>query len=181
MFRREAFERVGGYRERCDGWEDQDFFLRIRERWRILVISDTLYRYRFQVNSVTGGAEPTRSTEVIGLRHRCLAELRRGCDYTRLLEESNGNGHNPDALADALYLRGSMRLWAGDRPEILSLIYRQKSFGLRPRTLRTLVWATWAAVNPSSLRLFLRSIIHVRDFLASSRVKDEEIYEWRLK
>jgi glycosyltransferase involved in cell wall biosynthesis len=182
MFRREVFEEVGGYREECAGWEDQDIFLRIRERWRIVVLSDALYHYRFQVNSVTGGATSLqRTAQVIGLWQRCLEEFNRGGDYTRLLDEVNGNGHHFNALAHALYFRGSMRLWAGHRPEILGLLCRQKSFGLGPRALRTFVWATWAAISPASLRLFLRSIIRTRDFLASSRVKDEEMYEWRLK
>jgi len=182
MFRRQVFEEVGGYREKCAGWEDQDIFLRIRERWKIVVLSDTLYHYRFQVNSVTGGANTLqRTTQVIGMWQRCLAEFNRGGDYTRLLDEVNGNDRHHNALADALYFRGSMRLWAGHRPGILGLMCRQKSFGLGPRTLRTFVWATWAAISPSSLRLFLRSIIRTRDFLASHRVKDQEIYEWRLK
>lgn len=182
MFRREVFDEVGGYREKCAGWEDQDIFLRIRERWKIVVLSDTLYHYRFQVNSVTGGATTLqRATQVMNMWQRCSAEFSRGGDYTRLLDEMNGNERHPNALANALYLRGSMRLWAGHRPGTLSLMCQHRSIGLGPRSLRTLVWATWAAVSPASLRLFLRSIIRTRDFLASSRVKDEEIYEWRLK
>ena len=182
MFRREVFDEVGGYREKCAGWEDQDIFLRIRERWKIVVLSDTLYYYRFQVNSVTGGATTLqRATQAMNMWQRCLAEFSRGGDYTRLLDEVKGNECHLNALADALYLRGSMRLWAGHRPGTLGLMCRQRSIGLGPRTLRTLVWATWAAISPASLRLFLRSIIRTRDFLASSRVKDEEIHEWRLK
>jgi glycosyltransferase involved in cell wall biosynthesis len=181
MFRRKIFDEVGGYRQECAGWEDQDLFLRIRERWRIVSLSETLYNYRFQINSVTGGAAPQRGAQVIGLRKRCLAELLRGRDYTWLLSEAERDDHHLHALADALYLRGSMRLWAGHPPEILSLLCRHKSFDLCPRTLLTLIWATWAAINPSSLRLCLRSIIHVRDFLASYHVKNGGMYEWRLK
>ena len=188
MFRRGVFEEVGGYREACDGWEDQDLFLRIVRRGRVVVLTDTLYRYRFQVNSTTAdGAQ--RSARVIGLRHRCLAELAGGRDYTRLLSEANGKGHlpdagggrDPDALASALYLRGSVRLWAGDTPSVLGPLCRRESLGFSPRFLRTLVWAAWAGVSPDSLRLFLRSVIRARDLLASYRVRDGGLYEWRLK
>ena len=178
MFRREVFDGVGGYREACAGWEDQDLFLRIIGRGRVVVLTDALYRYRFQVNSVTAAR---RAAEVIGLRHRCLAELTSGRDYSRLLAEAESNGHDPDAFADALYLRGSARLWAGHPPAVLGLMCRREAFGLRPRFIRTLVWAAWAAVSPESLRLFLRSLIRARDFLASYRVKDGGLYEWRLK
>ena len=158
-------------------------------RARVLVLTDTLYRYRFHVNSETAdGAQ--RSARVIGLRHRCLSELTGGRDYTRLLSEANGNGHrsdaganghDPDALASALYLRGSVRLWAGDTPSVLGPLCRRESLGFSPRILRTLVWAAWAGVSPESLRLFLRSVIRARDLLASYRVRDGGLYEWRLK
>jgi hypothetical protein len=187
MFRRGAFEEVGGYREACDGWEDQDLFLRIVRRGRVVVLTDALYRYRFQLNSTTAdGAR--RSARVIGLRHRCLAELTRGRDYTRLLSEGNGhlpeagvNGCDPDALASALYLSGSARLWAGQSPSVLGPLCRRESLALSPRFLRTLVWAAWGRVSPASLRLFLRSVIRARDLLASCRVRDGGLYEWRLK
>lgn len=186
MFRREVFEEVGGYREACDGWEDEDLFLRVVRRRRVVVLTDALYRYRFQVNSATAH----RPVSVMGLRHRCLAELASGRDYTRLLSEAAGNGHGPgveanghgpDALASVIYLRGSMRLWAGDRPCALGLLCRRESFGLSPRFLGTLAWAAWAGVSPESLRLFLRSFIRARDLLASYRVRDGRLYEWRLK
>jgi glycosyltransferase involved in cell wall biosynthesis len=185
MFRREVFEEAGGYRAACDGWEDQDLFLRIVRRGRVVVLTDALYRYRFQVNSATA-RWPAR---VMGLRHRCLAELTRGRDYTRFLQEAGGNGHpsnernghDPDALASVIYLRGSMRLWAGDRPHALGPLCRRESFGLSPRFLRTLVWAAWAGASPESLRLFLRSVIRARDLLAGWRVRDGGLYEWRLK
>jgi glycosyltransferase involved in cell wall biosynthesis len=181
LFRRAIFDEIGGYREECVGWEDQDLFLRIRNRGRVVVLTEALYRYRFQVNSVTCGAAAASAARVIGLRHRCLAEFRRGRDYTRLLAEAERNGSHPTALADALYLRGSMRLWAGHPPAILGPVLQHRSLALGPRTLRTLVWATWASVSPASLRLFLRAFIRTRDFLASYSIKDEGIYEWRLE
>jgi glycosyltransferase involved in cell wall biosynthesis len=186
MFRREVFEEVGGYREACDGWEDEDLFQRIVRRRRVVVLTDTLYRYRFHVNSATA----RRPARVMALRHRCLAELASGRDYTRLLSEAEGNGRHsggdrngrdPDALASVIYLRGSMRLWAGDTPSALGPLCRRESFGLSPRFLRTLAWAAWGHISPESLRLFLRSVVRARDLLAGWRVRDGGLYEWRLK
>jgi Glycosyl transferase family 2 len=182
MFRREVFDDVGGYREECAGWEDQDFFLRIKRRGRVvIVLSDALYYYRFHVESVTGGTAIQRGVQVIDLRRRCLAELGRGGDYTRLLAGAGSDGPRRDALVDALFLRGSVRLWAGHPPKILSPLCRHKPLILTPRLLRTLVWAFWAATSPTSLRFFLRSIIRSRDFLASRSIKDGGMYEWRLR
>lgn len=179
LFRREVFEAVGGYRGECDGWEDQDLFLRMRRRARVVTINEPLYLYRFRSNSTTVCA----GAKAVGLRRRCLAEALRGRDYTRLLEGAgcNDDDVDPAALADALYLRGSMLLWAGHTPRVLGEAWRHKSFGSGTRALRTLVWASWAEVSPASLRLFLRTIIRARDLLAGRRVRNGEVYEWRLK
>jgi glycosyltransferase involved in cell wall biosynthesis len=181
MFRREYFEEVGGYREECAGWEDYDLFLRMRERGLIVILSNTLYSYRFHVGSVTGDAPLEKALEVTGLRLRRLAELRRRGDYSCLLSESERNGHHPDIIAETLFLRGSIRLWAGHPPKILSLLLRNKPSAMTPKLLRTFVWAIWAEVNPRSLRFFLRSLIRGRDFLVGHRVKEGEVYEWRFK
>jgi glycosyltransferase involved in cell wall biosynthesis len=181
MFRRQVFYEVGGYREACAGWEDQDLFLRIRLRGPIVILSDALYYYRFQVNSVVSGRSMERAAKVIGQQQRCLQELRSGRDYTWLLNETEPNGHHRTALADAFYLRGSMRLWAGQSPQILSLMLQHKSLGFGLRPLRALLLAIWSAANPASLRFCLRSFIRARDLLASRRVKDGGIYEWRLE
>lgn len=181
MFRREIFEEVGGYREDCIGWEDHDLFLRMRKRGGAVVLTDALYHYRFRVNSSTGGASTAATAHAISQRQRCLAELRRGSDCTGLLNEELRNGHHRSALAQALYLRGSTHLWAGDSPQVLKQIIQHKSLGFGPRSLKTLVWATWCSLSPGSLRFFLRAVICARDLVASYRVKDGGIYEWRLE
>jgi glycosyltransferase involved in cell wall biosynthesis len=181
MFRREVFDAVGGYHEESLGWEDQDFLLRVRASGRVVVLADTLYSYRYQVSSVTSSRSLKAAAKALGLRGRCMKELRRGRDYTRLLDNAGQNGHHKLGLADALYLRGAMRLWAGQPPEILDLIFEHKPAELTPAHLRALTLATWGSLSPASLRLFLRLLISARDRLASYRVKDGGIYEWRLR
>jgi glycosyltransferase involved in cell wall biosynthesis len=181
MFRREIFDEVGGYRKECDAWEDHDLFLRIRKRACVLVLADALYYYRFHVNSVTSNRSMERVTSAYNTRERCLAELRRGHDYTRLLTGGGSNGQSSEALAYALYLRGSMRLWAGHPPDVLRLLFEHKTLGIGSFHVRTLLWATWGWLSPQSLRFFLRSFIRVRDLLASVSVKDGGIHEWRLE
>jgi glycosyltransferase involved in cell wall biosynthesis len=182
MFRREYFEEVGGYREECAGWEDYDLLLRMRERGLIMTLGNTLYSYRFHTGNVMGDAPLETAMQVTGLRLRCLAELRRKGEYNGLCYEAQRNGrHHPDTLAETLFLRGSIRLWAGHPPKVLGLLLSHKPSAMTRKLLRTWVWAIWAEVNPASLRFFLRSLIAVRDFLVSRRVKEGEVYEWRFK
>lgn len=154
MFRREVFDRVGGYDEKTVGAEDQDLFLRMAACGRVLTLPDVLYSYRYHSRNAT------------------LTNGKRAVD-----ENHSKNG---DALA-AFYMLGAMRLWAGDPPRLLEPMLKKKSLQWNFKTLMVLASAVWGQINPSTLRVFLRSSIHARDLLASVRVKDGRPYEWRLE
>jgi GT2 family glycosyltransferase len=181
MFRRAAFDAVGGYHEEYQGWEDQDFLLRMRGAGSVVVLTDTLYHYRYQTQGITTSRSLERAASVLTWRRLCMKELRRGRDYTGLLRGVERNGHHKQGWADALYLRGAMRLWAGHRPDILRLALERKALELTPGQLKTLVLATFGSLSPASLRLCLRLLIRARDIVASRSVKDGGIYEWRLE
>jgi hypothetical protein len=51
MLRREMFDRVGGYRDRCISWEDLDLYLRCARVGRVGILADTLYRFRYAPTS----------------------------------------------------------------------------------------------------------------------------------
>lgn len=182
MFRRRDFDEVGGYHEECAGWEDQDFFLRLSRRGRVVVLPETLYLYRYHVSNSTGGSPVEHRARLYGVRGLCLEEFGAGRDYQSLIARAAAlNGAAPRATADALYQTGAMRLWAGHPPDILADALRPGALGLGRRSLLTLALAVWGRVSPSTLRLSLRSFIRARDLLAGRRVKDGEPFEWRLK
>jgi glycosyltransferase involved in cell wall biosynthesis len=182
MFRREAFEAAGGYREDCAGWEDQDLFLRLSRRGRVVVLPETLYFYRYHVSNSTGGSPVEHRARLYGVRRRCFEEFSAGRDYEGVLTEAAAlNGGGPRAGADALYQTGAMRLWAGHAPDILRAALRRGALDLSTRSLLALTLAVWGHVSPRSLRLSLRSFIRARDLLAGWRVKDGSPCEWRLR
>src|SRR6185503_18679941 len=84
MFRREVFDKVGGYREKAAGHEDQDLFIRMAAHGGVLTLPDVLYSYRYHSNNAT---------------------LLNG--QRKVREDHSQNG---DALA-AFYMLGAMRLW----------------------------------------------------------------------
>ena len=182
MFRRADFEEVGGYHEECAGWEDQDFFLRLSRRGRVVVLPETLYLYRYHVSNSTGGSPVEQRARLYGVRGLCLAEFGEGRDYARVIADAARlNGDAPRATNEALYQTGSMRLWAGQPPDILGDALRPGALDLSARSLLTLALAAWGRVSPSTLRLCLRSFIRARDRVAGRRVKDGEPFEWRLR
>ena len=154
MFRREVFDQVGGYDENAALGEDQDLFLRMASRGRVVTLPDVLYSYRY---------------------HSSNATLFNG---TRAVDENHSQ--NGNALA-AFYMLGAMRLWAGEPPMLLRPMIEKKSLKWDLKTLMILVSAIWGHVSPPTLRAFLRSSIRARDLLASVRVKDGRPYEWRLE
>jgi glycosyltransferase involved in cell wall biosynthesis len=152
MFRREAFDKVGGYDEAAVGAEDQELFSRMAAHGRVVTLPDVLYSYRYHANNAT---------------------LFNGLRAVAKNHENNG-----DSMA-AFYMLGAMRLWAGESPQLLEPMLKQKSFGWDPRSLMIFFSALWGHVSPTTLKLFLRGLIRVRDLLASITVKDGRPYEWR--
>jgi glycosyltransferase involved in cell wall biosynthesis len=155
MFRKKDFDAVGGYGTHFGVGEDQDFFFRMAARGRVVTLSDALYHFRYHLDNATLWSEGRAVRAVNG----------------------NGNGHD---LA-ALYLLGAMRLWAGERPGVLSKMVAQKALRWNKASLIALASALLGGISPPTLRFFLRSLIRARDGLAGLRVKDGRPYEWRLK
>lgn len=152
MFRREVFDKVGGYEETVIAGEDQELFSRMAAHGRIVTLPDVLYSYRYHSDNAT---------------------LHNGM---RAVGENHSN--NGDSLA-AFYMLGAMRLWAGEPPMLLEAMLRQKTFKWNPRSLSIFGSALLAHVSPRTLKAVMRGSIRVRDRLASITVKDGKPYEWR--
>jgi len=152
VFRREVFDKVGGYEETWSGAEDQDLFSRMARHGRIVTLPDVLYSYRYHANNAT---------------------LFNGL---RAVGENHSN--NDESLA-AFYMLGAMRLWAGEPPKLLEPMLKHKSFQWNPRSLMIFTSALLGHVSPLTLKVVLRGAIRVRDLLASITVKDGKPYEWR--
>ncbi len=151
MFRREVFDRVGGYDD-TPGAEDQKLFSKMATQGRVVTLPDVLYSYRYHTNN---------ATLFNGLR--------------AVGEDHSSNG---ESLA-AFYMLGAMRLWAGEPPKLLEPLLEKKSIKWDVRSLMIFTSALWGHLNPSSLKLCLRGSIRVRDLLAGTIVKDGKPYEWR--
>ena len=157
MFRRTAFELLQGYDERFSGGEDQDFFYRMRSQGRVVTLPDVLYHYRYHASNAT------------------LLTGAKGVSAAR-----NGHHQNSDGLA-ALYMWGSMRLWAGEKPAILPQLINSRVLRSNWKSLLALASGLVGSVSPRALRFGLRSFIRARDLIATSTVREGRPYEWRLK
>ncbi len=157
MFRRSAFDAIGGYDDKFVAGEDQDLCFKMSRMGRVVTLSDVLYHFRY---------------------HRTNSTL---LTDTRAVEDLKGRHGRSDGELAALYMLGAMRLWSGQPPRILKQMTANGHLRWNLQSLRALISAGMGAVSPTTLRFLLRSLIRVRDGLVSLRVKDGRPYEWRLK
>ncbi len=167
MFRRAAFDEIGGYNEKYASAEDQELFLRIARCKRVVVLPDVLYHYRYHQENSTIFHLTGKTKENNGLRR-----------FVHNQRLSDGKS-SPDLRA--LRSAASMQLWAGQRPKLLRWLLAEGLLRWNAQSVYTLAWAAWASVSPGSLRACLRGFIRARDLLAGSRHRDGRVCEWRFE
>jgi glycosyltransferase involved in cell wall biosynthesis len=88
LFRKAAFDQIGGYREAANFWEDLDLYVRFARAGRVLVVPETLLSVRYSEASTRLRQTRERFEAAMDLMYRCLAEAAAGRDYTALLAQS---------------------------------------------------------------------------------------------
>lgn len=165
MFRRDAFERAGGYRAEAARWEDTDLYLRMAALGRILVIARPLAALRQSEVSSRLTAGSTELERAMDRMYRTLAAKPESVDG-RL-------------LPDAFHPGAVIRVWNGRRPRILRRLISHGKLRADSASLRMLIWAAWADLSPRSLRMALRGLLAVRNRAARRRLGDRGLVEWR--
>ncbi len=175
MFRKEAFDRIGGYRAGAAKWEDIDLFLRMAGAGKVLVVAETLISTR-QTGRSTRFSEGQRDLhEAMDLMYECLAAYRRGQDYTPLLARRRDRRK----LDLRVFLSGgSSSVWAGRRPGVLAPMLKTGRLTMRPRGAALVAWAAGAQVSPRSLRFAMRSLLVLRNRRARRRLGETDVIEW---
>ena len=165
LFRRCAFEAVGGYSEKASLWEDVDLVVRLAGEGRILVLPERLTRIRRSQASTRLVAGGDRLEQAMDLMIRTLSgEPERPSERRRL---------------ESFVLAGSVRLWAGERPLVLGRIARFAQLNWNWNSAATLIWAAWADLSPRTLRSILRIWLACRTRLWRRRYPQCSPYEWR--
>lgn len=129
LMRREAVERVGGYREEVSSAEDLDLWLRLGERGRLANLPDIVVKYRVHTDSVsaTGREEQWRC-----VKNACeQAYQRRGIPPREISSEPWRPANNRSARNATFVKYGWWAFGRGDRSAALQ-------YGLR--AARCLPW-----------------------------------------
>jgi hypothetical protein len=175
-YRRAVFEQVGGYREECVYWEDQDLITRMAAVSKVLVIPRVLYRVRQSDSSTRFASGHDRHERALDLMFRCLDRLEQGHEYDSVLAHPVADDGKIDPRS---YISlGSVVLWAGRRPRLFRRALRRGRLSPDFATASAIVWTAWASVSPGSLRLFLLLLLRLRNGLAKSRLRSSQPISW---
>lgn len=165
LFRRDAFERSGGYRTEAARWEDVDLYLNMAQVGRILVVAQPLVSFRQSETSTRLTSAPSELEQAMDLMYRTVLGKPRG--------------RAGKLLPYAFLPGGSIRVWNGHRPRILGRLWRYGALGRDLATARILAWALWGEVNPRGLRLALRLWLAFRNLATRRRFNKAKVVEWQ--
>jgi glycosyltransferase involved in cell wall biosynthesis len=179
MFRRDAFDRAGGYRAEADRWEDIDFYLRMAAEGRILVLAEPLLRYRHSSTSTRSRDGREVFEKAMHLMYCCVAEYVRGNDYSPILEGPHEPAPGEKLMVPSFIACGAPAVWAGKRPHAFRRLATRGLLRWNRESAVAMIWAAWADLEPRSLRLFLKSFLKLRNAAARRRLGDRAWVEWK--
>ena len=179
MYRRELFDRLGGYREECVFWEDQDFFLRASALTRIVTMPEPLYQHRHSTVSTRLASDQARVERSVDLMYRSVGRLDRNRDYEDLLQMTSAETGKVDPRV--FISLGSLALWAGGRPRLFRRLLKRGELSFDTATASALVWTLWASSSPSTLRGFMRFLAALKNVAVGRRKLGNEVVDWRTR
>jgi glycosyltransferase involved in cell wall biosynthesis len=175
MYRREIFDRAGGYRRECEYWEDQDLVTRMATLAPIMVIPRALYEFRFSPTSTRTASDAIALENAVDLMYRSADRLGKHQDYDDLF---GSNGATEKVDPRVFISLGSQLLWAGARPRFFKRLLKRAKLAPDLRTFSAIVWTAWASLEPHSLRAFLRALLLARNVRASLKMPIDGPVAW---
>lgn len=177
MYRREIFDKAGGYRRECEYWEDQDLITRMSELAPVMIIPRQLYQVRLSLGSTRAASDPDGLEQAVDLMYRSIERLENNERYDDLLGSAGGD---PNKVDPRVFISlGSQQLWARGKPRMFRRLLRRGRLGFNLDSMLALGWTALASASPSALRTILRLRVAVMNNLSSpERLPDGPIV-WR--
>jgi glycosyltransferase involved in cell wall biosynthesis len=174
MFRKSAFDAVGGYRAEAEYWEDLDLYWRLSQVGALLAMTAPVTVYRYSRISIRQRDSESRVERALETMYRCADEVARGRDRWSTHRTEKGRLHPRIFVA-----RSWTRVWAGERATVLGSLLRRGRLGFDRQTLDSLCFVAWATIAPRTLRVVLRWLTRRRNRIARARLNGAQAVEWR--
>jgi glycosyltransferase involved in cell wall biosynthesis len=177
LLRRAAFDAVGGYRPEAEYWEDLDLYYRLAALGRVLVVAEPLTTVRHATVSTRLRHRAEAVENSVDLMFRSAKAHARGLDHGALLAAAARE--RPRRVHPKTFVsRGSTLMWSGRSPHMLRRMLARGRFEADWASLYALGWVAWGSASPRSLRLFLRTLLRLRNRIARSLLKSRDYVEW---
>lgn len=176
MYRRDVFERTGGYRRECEFWEDHDLVIRMAAISKVMVIPHAIYQVRLSTTSTRIISERERLERGVDQMYRSTDRLLRHEPYDDILTSKRPT----DAKLDprVFISLGSAVLWAGGKPRLFRRLLRRAELSFDFRSFSAFIWTAWASFSPTTLRAFMRLLLVARNMFATAKIRSTEPMVW---
>ena len=178
MIRRELFDAIGGYRDRCEFWEDLDLVNRASAASRILVLPEALYCYRQSPTSTRLASRQDRVERAIDLRYRVVDRLKQRCGYDDLLDAGPLQGEQRVDVRVFISL-GLLALWSGRRQNVLRRFFKRARLGFNAISVIAIIWVLWTRISPRTLRAVMNLLSKLRNCSVRTKPPLNRPFEWR--
>ena len=180
MMRRASFDLAGGYRAGADYWEDLDLYWRLLRTGRILVIPEALASYRYSAVSDRSRVAAARVEDLLEIMYRAAALHWEGRDVDALMRGIRTSPVAPGRIRPKIFIaRCWTEVWSGRRPKVMRRLLQRGDLRLDFTSLATLAFVACATLTPRGAGLIVRSLMHVRNFVARRSLDDRPFVEWR--
>ncbi|WP_073466125.1 glycosyltransferase family A protein [Rhizobacter sp. OV335] len=166
LYRKWAFDHIGGYCQRANYFEDAELYLRLVEVGDILVIADDLLLYR-----VTGmNARLTDDQAVVEQALNAMPATLKQREFRH-----DGSARLEPEVFRAL---GSLRLWAHRSPGILADMAARMRLWPLSASARVMAWALVCSLSPSMARQATRMRLAWRNWRTRRRFPPGHLFRW---
>jgi glycosyltransferase involved in cell wall biosynthesis len=166
LYRKWAFDEVGGYREGCDYFEELDLYQRLTKTGSLLIIADDLLSSRFAGTSARLNDDRKGVEGALDIMPSVLSARDHQRDRSGKLDP------------DVFRILGNLQLWSRQPPGIvLEMMRRMRLLPLRASS-PVIVWAVIASLSPPLAREIARTRLAWRNWRTRRSIRSHHLYRW---
>ena len=174
LFRRSAFDRVGGYRNDAAYWEDADLFLRMADEGRVYVLPEVLLTVRHKAPLYNPAERPEILENALESFYRATMRYRTSDANKFAVAKERTDGK---LLPQVFASRAAAAIWAGYRPRVLKRMLSRAALSLDRPSAASIAYVIWGTLAPLTLRRFL--VWRIRRMNQAAVRPNGELVPWR--
>jgi glycosyltransferase involved in cell wall biosynthesis len=173
LYRKKAFDAVGGYSEDANYCEDTDLYARIATQGEILMLPQALCTVRYGGVSARLHVDKAEVENKLNYFRRRAAATKAGLPPV-LPDEPKPKRIDPNILFNLALLR----VLSGQKAEIFPRILSHGKLALNFKSLKIITYALSLALFPQTLVSLMTAYNHKLNRKVADKVQDDNVYRW---